>query len=126
MKAARRLRHYFLAHTIAVCIDQPVKQLLGQSDMVGRMLKWSLELSEFDIKYKVEKSSKAHIMADFIAEMTLPASPAQGTHRWTMFVDGASNSTESGVGIILKNWKGVFTEVSLSLTFPTSNNQPDI
>jgi hypothetical protein len=39
--AARKMRHYFLAHSIIVRTDQPVKQLLGKPDMAGRMLKWS-------------------------------------------------------------------------------------
>ncbi|MCH79596.1 hypothetical protein A2U01_0000348 [Trifolium medium] len=47
--AARRLRQYFLAHTIVVRTDQPIKALLARPDMAGRMLKWSVELSEFDI-----------------------------------------------------------------------------
>ena len=49
VNAVRRLRHYFLVHTIVVRTNQPVRQLLGRPDMAGRMLKWSLELSEFDI-----------------------------------------------------------------------------
>lgn len=40
--AARRLRHYFMAYTIMVRMDQPIKQLLGRRDMADRMLKWSL------------------------------------------------------------------------------------
>ena len=35
INAARRLRHYFLAHTIIVRIDQPVRQLLCRPEMVG-------------------------------------------------------------------------------------------
>ena len=46
---ARRLRHYFLAYTIVIKTNQPIKKLLGRPDMASRMLKWSLELSEFDI-----------------------------------------------------------------------------
>ncbi|GAU32257.1 hypothetical protein TSUD_53840 [Trifolium subterraneum] len=50
--AARKLRYYFLAHSIVIRTDQPVKQLLARPDMVGRMLKWSLELAEFDISFE--------------------------------------------------------------------------
>ena len=38
--------------------------------MAGQMLKWSLELSEFDIQYESRKSLKAQALADFVAEMT--------------------------------------------------------
>jgi hypothetical protein len=61
INAARRLRHYFLAHTVVVRTDQPIKSLLSRPDMAGRMLKWSLELSEFDIRDKCPKVAKIHI-----------------------------------------------------------------
>ncbi|MCH91114.1 maturase K [Trifolium medium] len=73
--AARKLRHYFLAHSIVVRTDQPIKQLLARPDMVGRMLKWSLELAEFDITYESRKALKVQVLADFVAEMTTPSTP---------------------------------------------------
>ncbi|MCI46663.1 maturase K, partial [Trifolium medium] len=73
--AARELRHYFLAHSIIIRTDQPIKQLLAQPDMTGRMLKWSLELAEFDISYESRKALKAQVLADFVAEMTTPTTP---------------------------------------------------
>ena len=47
---ARRLRYYFLSHTVVVQTNQPIRQLLSRPNMVDQMLKWSLELSEFDIQ----------------------------------------------------------------------------
>ncbi|MCH93145.1 maturase K [Trifolium medium] len=123
--AARRLRQYFLAHTIVVRTDQPIKALLGRPDMAGRMLKWSLELSEFDIRYESRKALKAQALAEFVAEMTLPALPNNDAEKWTIFVDGASSSTGAGAGIILENGAGTIIEVSLALSFPTSNNQAE-
>ncbi|XP_050877934.1 uncharacterized protein LOC127081757 [Lathyrus oleraceus] len=125
INTARRLRYYFLAHTIKVRTDQPIKQLLGRPDMAGRMLKWSLELSEFDIQYESRKALKAQALADFVAEMTHCPTPAESAHKWTIFVDGASNTSGSGAGIILENEEGILIEVSLALAFPTSNNQAE-
>jgi ribonuclease HI len=125
VNAARRLRYYFLAHTIVVRTDQPIISLLGRPDMAGRMLKWSLELSEFDIRYESRKALKAQVLADFVAEMATPVTSSNGAHRWTIFVDGASNATGSGAGIILENEEGILIEVSLALSFPTSNNQAE-
>ncbi|XP_058774357.1 uncharacterized protein LOC131648633 [Vicia villosa] len=122
---ARRLRHYFLAYTIVVRTEQPVKQLLARPDMAGRMLRWSLELAEFDIKYKGRKALKAQVLADFVAEMAFTETTNNNVRRWTLYVDGASSSTRSGAGIILENGVGTLTEVSLSLSFPTSNNQAE-
>ncbi|KAK2376303.1 hypothetical protein QL285_077105 [Trifolium repens] len=125
INAARRLRHYFLAHTIVVRTDQPIKSLLSRPDMAGRMLKWSLELSEFDIRYESRKALKAQVLADFVAEMTTPTPSPEETEKWIIFVDGASSSTGAGAGIILENGKGIIIEVSLTLSFPTSNNQAE-
>ncbi|GAU35488.1 hypothetical protein TSUD_384430 [Trifolium subterraneum] len=121
--AARKLRYYFLAHSITIRTDQPVKQLLARPNMVGRMLKWSLELAEFDISFESRKTLKAQVLADFVAEMT--TSTTSEKNKWTIFVDGSSNSQGSGAGIILENGDGVLIEVSLGLSFPTTNNQAE-
>src|SRR6266487_3749988 len=121
--AARKLRYCFLAHSIIIRTDQPVKQLLARPDMVGRMLKWSLELAEFDISFESRKALKAQVLADFVAEMT--TSTTSEKNKWTIFVDGSSNSQGSGAGIILENGDGVLIEVSLGLSFPTTNNQAE-
>ncbi|XP_058783680.1 uncharacterized protein LOC131658400 [Vicia villosa] len=122
----RRLRYYFLAHTIVIRTDQPIKQLLSRPDMAGRMLRWSLELSEFDIQYESRRALKAQALADFIAEMTSIANPpALAENKWTIYVDGASSSSGSGAGIILENDEGLIIEVSLVLSFNTSNNQAE-
>ena len=39
--------------------------------MAGKMLKWSLELFEFDIQYEGRKALKAQALANFVAKMTL-------------------------------------------------------
>ncbi|MCH82193.1 gag-pol polyprotein [Trifolium medium] len=89
------------------------------------MLKLSLELSEFDIRYESRKALKAQALADFVAEMTLPALPNSEADKWTIFVDEASSSTGAGAGIILENGAGTIIAVSLALSFPTSNNQAE-
>ena len=33
-------------------------------------MKWTIELSEFNISYKPRVAIKAHVMADFVAEFT--------------------------------------------------------
>ena len=48
----RRLRHYFHSFTILVMTDLPIQKVLKKPDVAGRMVKWAVELSEFDIKYE--------------------------------------------------------------------------
>ena len=65
--------HNILAYTIVVRTDQPIKQLLGRPDMEGKILKWSLQLSEFDIMYEGKKALKSQALANFVSIMTSPA-----------------------------------------------------
>lgn len=89
------------------------------------MLRWSLELFEFDIQYEGRKTLKAQALAYFVVEMTAFEVPSNALHKWKIFVDRASSSTGSGEGILLENEEGVVVEHSLVLSFPTSNKQAE-
>ncbi|CAL2257537.1 unnamed protein product [Prunus armeniaca] len=57
--SARRLRPYFQAYTIHVLTNQPL-----------RLVKWAIELGEFDIHYKPHPATKGQAVANFISEFT--------------------------------------------------------
>ncbi|XP_077215527.1 uncharacterized protein LOC143850108 [Tasmannia lanceolata] len=140
--AARKLRPYFQAHTIKVLTGQPLRQILHRPDTSGRLVKWAVELSEFDIKYLPRPAIKAQVLADFIAECTMPDSdpwseaalpseaepviseqqieaeavplpgfesaapptsplPCSEEPLWEVYVDGSSNKSGSGAGLVL-------------------------
>ena len=67
---ARRLRSYFQAHTIEISTKHPMKQILHKPETSGRLVKWAIELSEFDIRYEPRTTIKGQILADFIMEFT--------------------------------------------------------
>ncbi|XP_025703138.1 uncharacterized protein [Arachis hypogaea] len=120
LSASRRLRQYFQAHPIMVRTDQAVKQVLQKPDLAGRMLAWSIELSQFQIRFEPRNAIKGQALTDFIAEMT----PIKLTSEpWKLHVDGSSNSTHGGTGIILENQNGIIIEQSVRYDFPVSNNQ---
>lgn len=93
--------------------------------MAGRMLKWSLKLSELDIQYKSRKSLKAQVLADYVAEMTLVDVPTKETKACAIFIDGASISKGRGAGIILENKEGIIVKVSQIMSFMISNNMAE-
>ena len=49
---SRKLRPYFQAHTVEVPTEYPMKKILHKPESSGRLIKWAIELSEFDIMYK--------------------------------------------------------------------------
>uniref|UniRef100_A0A2N9GJG2 Reverse transcriptase domain-containing protein n=1 Tax=Fagus sylvatica TaxID=28930 RepID=A0A2N9GJG2_FAGSY len=69
--AARKLRPYFQAHTIVLLTNHPLRKAMNKPDAAGRLIQWSIELSEFDIDYRPRLTIKAQALADFIAEFTL-------------------------------------------------------
>nr|XP_025636282.1 uncharacterized protein LOC112730408 [Arachis hypogaea] len=120
---ARRLQHYFQSHTIIVRTDQPLRQILTRPELAGRLIKWSVELSEFDIQYKSRKTLKSQVLADFISELTNDTHNTEAS--WSIHVDGASNKEGNGAGILLKEGDKVVTEQSLQFRFNASNNQAE-
>jgi len=76
--SARRLRHYFHSFTILVMTDLPIQKVLKKPDVAGRMVKWAVELSEFDIKYEPRGPMKGQIFADFVVELSSEATRVEG------------------------------------------------
>ena len=128
--AARKLRPYFQAHTIEVPTEYLMKQVLHKPETSGRLIKWAIELSEFDIRYKPKTAIKGQVLADFIMEFT-SAEPAENAHTtpdlpiWKLSVDGAANSQGSGSRLILTSPEGIDIEYALRFGFQASNNEAE-
>ncbi|KAK9943957.1 hypothetical protein M0R45_009545 [Rubus argutus] len=105
--------------------------------MSGRMTKWAIELSEFDIEYQPRTSLRGQVVADFLVECHFPIEnnhkSSSGTEAateecapcWIMHIDGASNMYGAGIGIILKDTEGLIVECAARLDFPASNNMAE-
>jgi len=73
--SVRRLRHYFHSFTVVVMTDLPIQKVLQKLDVTGRMVRWAVELSEFDIQYEPRGSIKGQVYADFAAELSPGGAP---------------------------------------------------
>ena len=99
-----------------------MKQVLHKSETSGRLIKWSLELSEFDIRYKPKNAIKGQVLADFVIEFT-PAKLAEDTRAtpdlpiWKLSIDGAANAQGSGARLILTSPEGIDIEYALRFGF---------
>jgi len=62
-----KLRHYLLsAECTVICKDDVIRYMLSMPIMSGRIGKWILALSDFDLRYESAKAVKGQIMADFV------------------------------------------------------------
>ena len=127
---SRKLRPYFQTHTVEVPIEYSMKQILHKLKTFGMLIKWAIELSEFDIKYKPRTMVKGQILGDFIMEFT-PLQSTEATQLapdlpiWRLSVDEAANAQGSGARLILTSLDGIDTEYALIFSFQASNNEAE-
>jgi len=63
------LRNYLLsAECTVICKDDIVRYMLSMQIMSGRIGKWILALSKFDLHYESAKAVKGQIMANFVTQ----------------------------------------------------------
>ncbi|XP_012848582.1 PREDICTED: uncharacterized protein LOC105968491 [Erythranthe guttata] len=118
---ARKLRPYFLSHSIVVRTNFPLRSTLGRMDVSGRMVKWAVELGQFDIEYESRTAIKGQALAEFLQETIRKEPEAE----WNVFIDGSSNQSGSGAGIMLVSPTGEEYEYAVRLTFRASNNEAE-
>ncbi|RDX96116.1 hypothetical protein CR513_21262, partial [Mucuna pruriens] len=68
--ASRRLCPYFQTFSVIVRTDLPIRQVLRKPDLVGRMVAWSVQLSEFDVSFERRGHVKAQVLVDFVNELS--------------------------------------------------------
>ena len=102
--ATRKLRHYLLAHSvILVSRLDPIKYLFEKPALTGRLARWLLLLSKFDLKYVTRKLVKGRAVAEFLADHPVEGDEAVEylfpdetilqveEETWTMYFGGVSN-----------------------------------
>ena len=130
-----------LAHTVNVysSID-PIKYIFEKPVLNGRFARWTLLLSEYDIKYVPLKAIKGRVVSDFLAKNTVSEPvvdtttfPDDGLYHitstnhiseetWKLFFDGTSNHRGCGIGILLISPDACRTPMSIKIDFEVTNN----
>ncbi|GKV36263.1 hypothetical protein SLEP1_g44412 [Rubroshorea leprosula] len=75
--SAKKLRPYFQSHPIIVLTDQPFRQILQKQECSGGLIKWAVELGEFEITFQQRSAIRAQALANFIVECTSAHSDSQ-------------------------------------------------
>jgi len=120
-----KLRHYLLsAECTVVCKDDVVRYMLSMSIMSGRIGKWILALSEFDLRYESARAIKGQIMADFVTQHYAMVDALEIVP-WTLFFAGSTCDRGAGIGIVLISPRGKKYEFSLLIVATLTNNQAE-
>ena len=92
----------------------PLRYLFDRPALTGRLMRWLVLLTEFDIQYVSQKSVKGSIVADHLA--SLPISDSRPVDNdfpdeefiamtslssWCMYFDGTTNHSGFGISVLL-------------------------
>ncbi|XP_070054117.1 uncharacterized protein [Nicotiana tomentosiformis] len=111
---------------------------------IGKLAKWQILLSEFDIVYVTQKAIKGQALADHLAENLVDKDYEPFTAYlsdeevffaeedivesytgWRMFFDGATNYKGIGIGTVLVSESGQHYPASGKIRFPCTNNMAE-
>ena len=129
--ATRRLRHYVTLYSILLVsrLDS-LRYLFDRPVLIGRLMRWLVLLTEFDIQYVTQKSIKGSVVADHLTSLPLSDDRpidddfldelfvfVTNIAGWQLYFDGAANQLRFGIGILLISPKGDHIPISVRLTF---------
>ncbi|EOY19529.1 Uncharacterized protein TCM_044654 [Theobroma cacao] len=141
---AHRLRQYMLYHTsLLIAKLDPIKYIFEKPSLSGRVVRWQVLLSEYDIVYVSQKAIKGSAIVDFLVkrveedyelmDFEFPdkdlmsvcqtnKEESKEKENWKMFFDGASNALGHGIGVVLVSPEGDHYPVIAKLNFYCTNN----
>ncbi|KAG9453408.1 hypothetical protein H6P81_006312 [Aristolochia fimbriata] len=137
--AIQKLRHYLLAHsTNLISRADPLKYIMMRPILSGRLAKWALLLSEFEINYVPQRAIKGQALANFLADHPVPAEwelteefpdeeifLVEVLPPWEMYFDGAARRNGAGVGVLFVSPRRDLLPYSFVLTQNCSNNEAE-
>ncbi|XP_052289889.1 uncharacterized protein LOC127899803 [Citrus sinensis] len=123
-----------LAYQVIMMTDQPLRQTLQKSDASGRLVQWSVELSEFDLSYRPRGAIKVQALAEFMVdradtgeeireEQLTEQEKPEGV--WLVMVHGSCSEQGSGARVVIRSPDGTEITYAVKFEFQLTNNQAE-
>jgi hypothetical protein len=121
---ARKISHYIQFHWIKVHTSSTLGEILNNREATGKIAKWAIELSMYDIIYKPRTAINAQALSNFVAEWTEIQTPPKEKELeyWTINFDGSLQLQGAGARILVTSPKGESFKYVMQIHFPASNN----
>ena len=133
--ATRKLRHYFQSYKIqAVSKIDLLRYFFQVPALIGKISRWLVLLTEFDIEYITTKVIKGRAVAEFLALNVVEGKEQWNLEfpdenlaliecrEWMLYFNGAVNNKGVGLGVILVTPKGETIPMAKKLDFKVTNN----
>jgi hypothetical protein len=120
----RKLKHYFLVHTVRVVSDHPLAHVLQSKEATGRNAQWAVEIGQYDVEFVPRWAIKSQALAYFIAEWTDLDVRGIGDmpDHWEMYFNGLSTLKGVGAGVVLIPPEGDMLKYTIQIEFSATNN----
>ncbi|XP_050909501.1 uncharacterized protein LOC127123315 [Lathyrus oleraceus] len=128
----------------------PIKYISKKPGLTGRIARWQMLLSEYDIQYVTQKAIKGSVLPEYLAhqpvedyqsmrldfpdedvmyirDYAIPG-PEEGPEpgsRWTLVFDGASNASGNGIGAVIASPTDFHLPFTARLCFKCTNNMAE-
>ncbi|XP_059292208.1 uncharacterized protein LOC132045645 [Lycium ferocissimum] len=135
---SQKLRHYMAAYTThLISRMDPLRYIFRQPMPIGKLAKWQMLLSEFDIQYVAQKVAKGQALAGSPVDdnpiplwtyfpdeevMIMEGEEIEDESGWKVYFDGAINFKESGIRAVLVSDLSQYYLVAAKLSFGFTNN----
>ena len=139
---AQKLKHYLSSYTTyLISRMDPLKYIFQKPMPTGRLAKWQILLTEFDIVYVTRTAMKAQALADHLAENpvdndyeplrtyfpdeeinSIEEEVQDDMYAWKLYFDGAVNVKGVGIGAVLVSPTGHHHPATARLRFFCTNN----
>jgi hypothetical protein len=120
----RKLKHYFLVHTVQVVSDRPLARVLQSKETMGQIAQWTVEVGQYDIEFVPRRAIKSQALIDFIVEWM--DSDVRGIDylldHWVMYFDESYTLKGASVGVVLIPPEGGMLKYAIQIEFPATNN----
>ncbi|XP_050920355.1 uncharacterized protein LOC127137989 [Lathyrus oleraceus] len=124
-----------------------IKYIFENLVLIGRLARWQMLLSEYNIQYVSKKAIKGTVLSDYLVhqpfedyqplkfdfpdedimevkdyEIPVPEEGPEPGSRWKLMFDGSSNYMGYGVGDVMMNPNGGYTPFTTRLCFDFTKN----
>jgi hypothetical protein len=64
----RKLKHYFLAHSVWVVSDQTLAGVLQSKEATRHIAQWAVEINQYVVEFVPRRTIKSQALMNFVAE----------------------------------------------------------